>query len=569
MSIESKAKELKELVSRFDSQWFLGDIFDLMHARPEQAPDQLGTLNSPMRQLYYLAGLNVTSLITGREYTHYSKEEWEVIVQLLNEIEQEYDKLFIDKAAELGESGNPQLLKVAIPTFLSYFNQGPLNYEEQEINLILDTFSPFEELINNGLGFGTKELIDFYNRLDRLINTNISAHMGDSNLLRKNWKEFTKLEQGIREGIPQYIVDMMLAQEPLFYWRSDAGMVKRFVPEELVCEELPIEIVSRILATLSFKRNESDFVYYTDTMGNPLYRTPILDMEDGKFQVCEIKQVIHSIKMLLEDFIESQDNGDIRGAYNNKKGKVQESRIIDIVNEFFGDENFEMYTSFVLDGKEQDVLVIWKSYAIIFEAKAINVREPMRDPERAYDKIKKDFKLTIQHPYDQAFRVKRKIDERGIFSFLDYRGVRREIDASKIEECFIVIVTQGNFGPIQTDLSYLLQLNEEDVYYPWALKMDDLEVFLLTMIRRGARIKDFVNFLKFRRTLIGRVFCSDELEICGGFITRKINPKILKGEILVGHPSLADVFDEQYDKGMGFRNEKLLEEKLSGKYLFL
>jgi len=33
-------------------------------------------------------------------------------------------------------------------------------------------------------------------------------------------------------------------------------------------------------------------------------------------------------------------------------------------------------------------------------------------------------------------------------------------------------------------------------------------------------------------------------------------------------PNLADIFDQQYTKGMGFKNEKLLKEKESGKYMF-
>jgi hypothetical protein len=63
--------------------------------------------------------------------------------------------------------------------------------------------------------------------------------------------------------------------------------------------------------------------------------------------------------------------------------------------------------------------------------------------------------------------------------------------------------------------------------------------------------------------------CSDELEICGGFLINKINPKKIKHiSTLVTTPNFGDVFDQQYHKTMGFKNEKYLYEKQSGKYMF-
>ena len=62
MSLESKSKELKDLVSTYDTQWFLGDLSGLMKNIAEgRAKDQLGKLSSPLRQLYFLGGLLVSS----------------------------------------------------------------------------------------------------------------------------------------------------------------------------------------------------------------------------------------------------------------------------------------------------------------------------------------------------------------------------------------------------------------------------------------------------------------------------------------------------------------------------
>ena len=133
---------------------------------------------------------------------------------------------------------------------------------------------------------------------------------------------------------------------------------------------------------------------------------------------------------------------------------------------------------------------------------------------------------------------------------------------------FFLIVNINSFGLVQNDLSYLLGLGEDDIF-PWAVKYDDLEIFILTLISKGKTPKYFIDFLIFREELHGKITCSDELEICGGYLTKKINSKNIENiDILKTHPEFGDVFDEQYRKTMGFKNERNLYEKQSGKFIF-
>lgn len=142
------------------------------------------------------------------------------------------------------------------------------------------------------------------------------------------------------------------------------------------------------------------------------------------------------------------------------------------------------------------------------------------------------------------------------------------IDTKNIKESFSIIVNLNSFGLIQNDLSYLLDIDDEDIY-PWAIKYDDLEIFILTLIAQGKKPEYFIDFLLFREELHGKIICSDELEICGGYLTKKINPKKVKyQDVIKTEPEYGDIFDEQYRKTMGFKNEKYLYEKQSGKYIF-
>jgi hypothetical protein len=148
MSLETKSQELKDIVATYDAQWFLGDLAFLISTGKERANDQLGTLSSPLRQLYYLSGLNVSSdPINGNDIQH-TPEKWNKIVVLLNEIEAEYQKLFFpDKPEDVTEEWK-RVRQVAMPSFLSYFNQGPLNFEEQVINWTRDLFTTLTTLLN-------------------------------------------------------------------------------------------------------------------------------------------------------------------------------------------------------------------------------------------------------------------------------------------------------------------------------------------------------------------------------------------------------------------------------------
>src|SRR5690606_32635580 len=139
MSLETKSKALKDVCSSDLTEWFLGDISFLMK-NIGRAQDQLGKLSSPLRQLYYLVGLNVSSNPANGNDIQYDPEKWEQIITLLNEIETEYHKLFFTENPEQVTEEWKRMRQVAMPSFLSYFNQGPLNFEEQVINWIKDLF---------------------------------------------------------------------------------------------------------------------------------------------------------------------------------------------------------------------------------------------------------------------------------------------------------------------------------------------------------------------------------------------------------------------------------------------
>ena len=555
MSLESKSQELKDLIATYNTQWFLGDLSGLMqNIATGRANDQLGQLSSPMRQLYFLGGLLVTSDSSKGIDIQHTPEKWNKIVELLNEIEAEYYQIFFPKENEVVDDEWKKIRNVAMPSFLSYFNQGPLNYEEQTINWVRDLYSQLDSIIETSTGLKTEDFIQFYEELDKLHQSNFQSFSTKKETLRPDWKKYTKLEICYADGMPESMIEMFEERLPLMTFVADHGIICRFFPDEIVTTNLTIEKVQKILQLVTAARQQSDYLYYTATKpGNPLYEKPIVDIGEGMYQVFEVKQVIHSIDKLLESICSSTTENTTK--LIEKKGKLLEERIVDLFKLFFK-QDYEVYVGYYVDSCEQDILFLWKEYAFIIEAKGYKLNEPFRDPDKAFVRIKNDFKSCIGYGYSQTKRVEKKFVDQVPLRITDKNGnLIKEIDTTKYEDNdFSIIVNLKSFGQIQNDLSTLLEIEDGDAF-PWAVKLDDLEVFLLTLLAQKKNPYSFINYLLMREDLHGKLICSDELEVCGGFISGKItNKSIEKADVIATTPDLASLFDSQYYKEMGFKN---------------
>lgn len=567
MSLEKKSQQLKDLVSVYDTEWFLGNISDLMHAGGNyMAQDQLGTLSSPQRQLYYLSGLLVSTDPQSGVEKHYSMKEWGRIVKILNEIEYEYDKIFFPANDQEIDPQWIKARKVAMPSFLGYFNQGPLNFEEQTISWVESLFTHFDSIIEEKTGVTTKDFLNFYTNLDNLHQANFQGHGTNPAKLRENWESYTKIKMGVAEGVPDLIKKMGQANAPMFTYRSDPGIIARFYPTEIASADLQLAKVEKILSLLSCKRETTDFLYYTSSNpGNPLFSRPIVDIGGGLYQVFEVKQVIHAIQSKMEQICQTEK----QDIYVKRKGNLLEERIVELFKTLL-DGEYRIFTSYYVDSNEQDILILWNDVAFIIEAKGYNLQEPFRDPEKAYKRIKQSFDACIGYGYQQTHRIEEYFNTGKPLKIYDDKGNLVEtIDTTQYSLNCSIIVNQLSFGQVQIDLSELLERSNEKENYPWAVKFDDLETFILAILALKKDADFFIDFLTLRELLHGKVLANDELQICGAYLTGELTEEIIdKNKKLKMTPQNADVFDELYRKGLGFKNEKMLDEKQNGKHMF-
>ena len=574
MSLEVKSIELKEIVGTFETKWFLGHISGLiMNIVSGLADTEIKNLSSPLKQLYYLGGLllssnedNISIYSMNSDY----EEVWNKIVILLNEIEDEYEKMFIPKEEDIINEDWVKMRNVAMPSFLKYFNQGPLNYEEQKINWISDLYKNFDDRLLKEINLTTSDLILFYNTIDYLFQDKFQGFTGNKSKFKKEWMDLTDNKIVISNEIPDFFRVQQEEQLSLYQYVQDNGIICRFRKEDLVSPELNIEKIEIILELFACNRSETEFLFYSSTKPlNPLYKKPIVIVDKNLFQIFEVKQVLHSIEELLESICLSDTKSKTK--LIEKKGKLLENRISCLFEKILV-KNFEKFDSYYVDGNEQDLLFLWKRNAFIIEAKGYSIREPLRDPSKAYERIKDDFKNSIGYGYKQTHQIESKfINNEDLIITDEKKKIIKTIKTSDYDESdFSIIVNLNSFGQIQNDLSTLL-IKDEEGTFPWVVKLDDLEVIILTLIKLKKSANNLIEYLTFREQLHGRLICSDELEIFGAFLQNIVDEKMIEDENLtiITHPDYATLFDDLYYKGFGFKNEKYLEEKLSRKYRFI
>ncbi len=123
-----------------------------------------------------------------------------------------------------------------MPSFLSYFNQGPLNYEEQTINWVKNLYAKLDALIEAETGLKTSHFLKFYENLDALVQRNFQGFSSPKGTLRPNWEAYTKMPIVPAPHMPAMMMDMFEERKPLMSFVSDHGIINRFYPDEKTIE---------------------------------------------------------------------------------------------------------------------------------------------------------------------------------------------------------------------------------------------------------------------------------------------------------------------------------------------
>lgn len=553
VDIIKKSQELKSYISQFETVSFTTQICYALNSHLRLGR-KIINIESPARQLLYLLslflsteekkGLKVFDLISG---------DFKYIEQLLFEIEKGYRYNSLYNLDENVDKERIRIEEVANSTYINYFVNAPLNYTEQEIDKIESTFTTYQDFILTNTHLELQDYLDFFDATEfidqlkyqeYLKNTHTIEHLEIIQEIKEKGsaadsKKFTKLFNAVENSI----FNLRIHKEELEFF-------------------IPSEKINSLYTIFSIKRNNkdnSDYLFYTQEC--PLMRKPLIELPDGSIIIPMQKQLIHSIYKYLFEICYKLDKSN-RRILERRDDRLEE-KTKDIFEMFFNNEA-KIFSHYYIGNNEKDLLILYRNSAFIVECKANKYREPLFDTEKAYVRIKDDFKKSIQKGYEQALEVERIFELVDFFEIKDQKGeVVAKVNTKKYQNIFSIIVTQERLGQIQTDLGLLLEINENDLF-PWSVYIDDLETFLITLSRKENYYGEFITYLHNREKLHTRLNSSDELELAALFLTQKeIFIKCCNmNAIFSSNPVNDRFFDELYQFGFGFKNERNLNHKI-------
>lgn len=568
MSIEEKSNIVKTILGAYETDAFISEMAVLLtYVGNGPIPFQpFYRLHSPMRQIFYLAALNLSAVNENREEydpmtNDAQNDAWNSIIDILDELDDEYEQVFIDQET-LDDVFEAKKIKVVYPSFIDYFYTGPLNFEEQVIERIERYFANHNGQIEAEFGLSIADFINIYNILDeemhRLMNRVFAL------LEIKECKVFwDKMAETNDRPNTWELTDNDSVNE-LIRLMQDQSEKLKVMPSDLYgqYDSAKVDLFFQILSC----NDKIDNGFLLFTQENVLLKYPLYKLNDGRVLVFQIKQVIHAVYDLLFNF--SIRNEQSAQSFYKRRGIELEVKIEEVVKRFFGKDALVFRDYKTKLGKGQDLLVFYKGVVIIIEAKSSKKDMPAVNVNAAFNQVKSNFKEIFQKGFEQTDRVEELFYEEDVVEIFDKNGKSLfKIRTKNVHHVFSIIVTLEKFSQVQTDLSLLLNV-EDNVPYPYSICIDDLEVFLITMKREKCSLRDFIHFMEQRVQFYGRLECKDELEICGQFFFHKelIVPPGSDPVVVIGSNG-DEIFERMYESGLGFTNEKNMERKRSGRFM--
>lgn len=253
--------ELKENLRELKEEDFIVFIIGVLCSLEHREDKLFDNLDSPMKQMLYL--IDIFYSIKDRNPIHpMDNSRWKKITELLKEIEMNYFTC-------IGYSNNGDYFYdnrddkafVSLMTYLNYFTNAQLSYDEQTLWRLKHYCSPYNNEIHAEFGFNVDDAITYLKYLSSLYNDklNIIFQKPDKYLYYINhpneWQKLT--EYWINAGIP-----------PSQWWNQpelkDIADLMRTNPgecfvndiESLYCEFIDKDVNDRLIAFLRFNPDE-------------------------------------------------------------------------------------------------------------------------------------------------------------------------------------------------------------------------------------------------------------------------------------------------------------------------
>lgn len=172
--------------------------------------------------------------------------------------------------------------------------------------------------------------------------------------------------------------------------------------------------------------------------------------------------------------------------------------------------------------KEHDILIIYQKTLLITECKTTLITDYFSGLSKdGYQKLKEQFKRSIQAGYDQGLQLKKLIMNQEQTKLYDQKGkIIVTINRNDFTSIECICITLENEGALATSLDILLKKEDDWENYPYSINLRDLTVLATCKDDEEIQLtpRKFVRFLQERKHLHGKLFSNDELDYWGCFL---------------------------------------------------
>lgn len=457
-------------------------------------------LIAPYKQCLYLLGLTLNTPEPANPQT-FSDEIFLEICQRATAIFGYYLEIMTKNETNSSSEGKLSVThEVAMAAFLHYHNTSrPDGSSEAFLTRIKQICTPFDGQIKDAIGLSATELCSIVEFIAETLQQRVDYLISITSMHRGG---FLPSSQSVPGG--QMLRDLFTI--------SFSGIESKYGPE--VAQNFWQKFVSQ-------RPQQNKLLYPTESFDYEM--RPLAQISPGNAM---LPFLIWLIRAIHDECVEILMKSPARDKYLRGRDKVLE------LNTYL--ELSKLYQKSVISFTgvyetpdlhfEHDIIFYDQESRklIICECKAGTLREPLRDREKSFIRVRDDFRKNtgIQKAYEQGNRIRAKLllgEEVPLYS---REKLMFTLKPGEIEGIYVICLTEDNYGPLACDLSLLLQKTDAEKY-PWAVSFSRLETFIEAIVYRGWGAEDLYMFLEQREQLHGRVIVDDEMEIMGMFVRNR------------------------------------------------
>jgi hypothetical protein len=507
------------------------------------------------QKFHYICGLLASRPLPNPELERREQGGFDRILKITDKLFHEYVAFWMMRPGSEDEKKHRER-GVGLSAFMIPLFEPKLGSTEQFIRFTLEQFEPFDErFFIPQIGVTARQCVDISKAILERVSAQHTAFFNDTAELMSPFHEAIELYLDGKLTLEESRARVKDVQPQKFskrYKDNELKFITSFVvSKEDLSEDFPASDLDAYFESFSFEPGAINKNFRLPTDFNELDLTPLMRLEEGKYYVTEAPRLLPTLSTSLLHRIA---NSSVAQRYFIHRDRLTHHKSVQLLGKVFPPEH--IVTEAYYGGSrnmdyETDILIPHGRTLLICEVKAKALRNPLHT-EGNLQKIRSDFNKSIQEAYTQAVRTRNFIQAQESALFL--RRNRQHLCTLKrndFDEYLLMVVTAESFGNLATDLSALLEKEENDPY-PLAISLFDLEL----LVTRLNTAEKFLDYIRQRRQLHGLVYGGDELDFAGYYL-KYGNLDLLehlrgrKGMIMLSG-DFSRIFDEDWYKGHGF-----------------